>query len=87
MFWEAFWNISEKVRQAVNEERKYCWFIEWYTISLNFCDKRLTPRHIYHFEEASVAIEKVVLIDENEHSKEFRREAEMIDAHILLPSV
>ena len=24
MLWEAFWNISEKVRQAVNEERKYC---------------------------------------------------------------
>ena len=28
MLWEVFWNISERVMQAVNKEDKFCWFIE-----------------------------------------------------------
>ena len=85
MLWEVFWNISEKIREAVHGEKKFCWFIEWYRIWLSFCNKRLAPKHVYHFEEASVAIDKVILIDETEYSKEFRLIAEMINAHVLLP--
>ena len=71
MLWEVFWNIEELVRQAVNNKKKFCWFLEWHRIWLNVCDKRLTPRHIYHFEEATVAIDKVVMIEQNEYQKEF----------------
>ena len=71
MLWEVFWNIEELVRQAVNHKKKFSWFLEWHRIWLNVCDKRLTPRHIYHFEEATVAIDKVVMIEQNEYQKEF----------------
>ena len=71
MLWEVFWNIEELARQAENNEKKFCLFLEWHRIWLNFCDKIFTPRHIYHFEEAAVAIDKVVMIKQNEYEKNF----------------
>ena len=85
LLWEVFWNIEELLRQVVNKDKKFCWFVEWYRIWLTLCDKRLTPMHVYHFEEASIAIEEINLIDETEYSKEFRLITEMVDAHVLLP--
>ena len=88
MLWERFWNISERVMQAVNKEDKFCWFIEWYSIWLNFCDRRLAQKRIYYFEfeEVSVAIDKIIMIEESQYSKEFHLLAEMIDAHVMLPT-
>ena len=87
MLWEVFWNIEEKVRESINQEKKCSWFIEWNRIWLNFCDKRLTRKQIYHFEEAAVAVDKVIIITDTEFVKEFRLVSEMIDAHVLLPSI
>ena len=39
----------------------------------------------YDFEEAFAAIDRVVMIEESEHSKEFQLSAEMIDAYVLWP--
>ena len=86
MLWEVFWNISEKVMQLVNNENKFCWFLEWYRIWLNFCDRRLAQKRIYYFEEVSVALDKVIMIEESEHSGEYRLLSEMIDAHVMLPT-
>ena len=86
LLWELLWNIAEKVKEIVSKEDKFCWFIQWYRIWVNFCDKRLAAKHIYYFEEASVEVDRVVMIEESEHSKEFRLSAEMIDAHVLWPS-
>ena len=52
---------------------------------MTFCDKRLGPKHVYHLEEASIAIDEIILIDETGYLKEFRLITEMIDAHVLLP--
>ena len=86
VLWKVFWNISDRVMQLVEKEEKFCWFLEWYRIWLNFCDRRLAQIRIYYFEEASVAIDKVVMIEESQYSKEFRLIAEMIDAHVILPN-
>ena len=86
LLWEELWNIAEKVMEIVSKEDKFCCFIEWYRIWVNFCDKRLAAKHIYYFEQASVAVDRVVMIEESEHSKEFRLSAEMIDVYVLWPS-
>ena len=86
LLWEVFWNISERVMEVASKEDKFCRFIEWCRIWVNFCDKRLASKHIYYFEEASVAIDRVIMIKESEHSKEFRLSAEIIDPHVLWPS-
>ena len=51
-------------------------------ILLNSCDRRLTPKHVYRFEDVSVDI---ILLNENENSKEYRLIIEMIEAHVLFP--
>ena len=84
LYWEVCWNISHQLCELVKTENKFCWFIEWYRIWINFCDKRLARKRLYCFEEASVALDKIILINEDEYIREYRLISEMVDAHVML---
>ena len=71
--------------KKVASENKFCWFVEWYKIWINFCDYRFSSKRLYHFEESSVAVDRIVLEEEDEYSRWYRLDSELIDAHVLLP--
>ena len=85
MWWQACWNIAELLMEQVASENKFCWFLEWYKIWINYCDERLAQNRLYYFEEASIAIDKVIMIEEDEYSRSYSLSSEMIDAHVMLP--
>ena len=66
IWWQTCWKIAQLLMKEVASENKFCWFVEWYKIWIKFCDYRFLPKRLYHFEESSVAIDKIVLMEEKE---------------------
>ena len=85
IWWQTCWKIAQLLMKEVASENKFCWFAEWYKIWINFCDYRFSSKHLYHFEESSVAIDRIVLEEEDQWSCWYRLDSELIDAHVLLP--
>ena len=76
-----------KLEKLLNRTEKCLSIIEWNKIWLNYCDKDLVPRNVYCFEEASVAIDKILNISEDTFTKQFCLKSELIDAQVILPGV
>ena len=87
VLYEIFWHIRMKLEKLLNRTEKCLSFIEWNKIWLTFCDEDLVPRNVYRFEEASVAIDKILNISEDKFTKQFHLKCELIDAHVILPGV
>ena len=84
ILWQACWKIAQLLMKEEASENKFCWFVEWYKLWINFCDYRFSSKRLYHFEESSVAIDRIVLIEEGKWSRWYDLESELIDAHVLL---
>ena len=83
--WEVFLAIEQLLKKATLNEKKFCWFCEWYIIFINFYEKRLITNHIYHFENIYVAIDDIILFTINTYDKCFRLITELIETDITLP--
>ena len=85
ILWQASWKIAQLLMKEVASKNKFCWFVEWYKLWINSCDYRFSSKRLHHFEESTVAIDRIVLIEEDKWSRWYGLESELIDGHVLLP--
>ena len=85
IWWRACWKIAQLLMNKVASENKFYWFTEWYKIWISFCDNRFSSKFLYHSEESSIAIGRVVMMEEDKYSRWYILDSELSDAHVLLP--
>ena len=83
--WVVFFAIEQLLEKATLNEKKFCWFCEWYLIFIDFYEKRLITNHIYRFENTYVAIDDIILFEINTYDKCFRLITDLIETDITLP--
>ena len=88
LFWEICHVISSRLQEIYQQKKsdKFCCYIKWYRIFANYCDKRLARRKIHYFEDTTVALDRVVMIDEDAWTNQYRLVSEMINTKVLKPS-
>ena len=69
ILWQACWKIAQFLMKEVPSENKFCWFVEWYKLWINFSDDRFSSKRLYHFEKSSVAIDRIALVEEDKWSR------------------
>ena len=67
LFWEICDVLSQKLQLAYHEKKftKFCFYIDWHKLFINFCDERLARRKMHYFEDVCVALDRICLIDES----------------------
>ena len=85
LFWEICHTLSAKLQQAYHDKKftKFCFYIDWHKLFINFCDERLARRKMHYFEDVCVALDRICLIDEDSISRQYRLVSEMIDGKVL----
>ena len=60
LYREICHTISAKLQQAYHEKKyeKFCFYIDWHKLFINFCDERLARRKIHYFEDVCVALDR-----------------------------
>ena len=86
--WEICHNISTRLQEIYQQKKsgKFCCYIEWYRIFTNYCDERQTRRKVHYFEDTTVALDRIVMIDEDTWTNRYRLVSEMIDTKVLKPT-
>ena len=62
--WDIFFAIEQLLKKVTLNEKKFCWFCEWYLIFINFYEKRLITNHIYNFQKSYVAIDDIICFEQ-----------------------
>ena len=77
-----------KIARNLSAEKsdKFCCYVEWYRIFANYCDERLAKRKVHYFEDTTVALDRVVMIDEDAWTNQYRLISEVIDTKVLKPT-
>ena len=85
LIWEICHVISTILQELYQQKKsdKFCCYIEWYRIFVNNCDERLARRKVHYFEDTTVALDRVVMIDDNAWTNQYRLVSEMIDTKVL----
>ena len=87
---KIFWEICQTLTTRLYEEyikqkyEKYCCFIEWCKVFINFVDERLAGRKMRYFED--VALDRICLIEDEAWTRQYRLVCEMISAKSMLSS-
>ena len=63
---------------------KFCCFIEWCKVFINFVDERLARRKMHYFEDVCVALDRICLIEDEAWTRQYRLVCEMISAKSML---
>ena len=86
IFWEVCHTITTRLEEEYQKQKheKFCCFVEWCKVFINFIDERPARRKMHYFEDVCVALDRVCLTDDAKWSRQYRLVCEMISAKSMM---
>ena len=76
--------IRNREQKEKGESMRYCWFLEWCRVFMNFLDGRPRIKKTHYFEDVCIVINKASFVGDDGRDLLLRLNCEMVSAKSMM---